>query len=114
MSFYGTAFILGLLDDRCVVGVLCDDCFFIMATRRVYSRLCGLSVDVRIIGEYQPDMFETIHIPLGVPHQYVLTMLEVRQIFGNPHRYAKEYSSITRALGVAGINELLLNSLLYT
>lgn len=104
MSFYRTAFVLGQLEDRIIVGVLCDDQrFFLMATRRLYSRSSSSSIpgNVRHV-EFHPKLTESILLPLWVNFDHSLTMLEARQILSDPRKYKKECAELVQALGIPG------------
>lgn len=76
-------------------------CFFIMVTKRVYSRNCIPSSDTQPI-QYHPEMLETINLPLFIPFEHALAILEARQIFRHPYKYQYMYLQIVQQLGIPG------------
>lgn len=106
MSFYFTSFLLGSLKGRHVVGVLVADCFFLMATNRVYNRFASetpISVDI-LEGT---EVMKKIHLPSSLPLELVVTMLELRQILRHPFIFLDEIEAITKSFGFDGKITLL-------
>lgn len=103
MAFFPTVFVLGRLGDRYVVGVVNGNTFFIMATRRLFSRFTPLSPNVQPV-EFDMEMLESVHLPFAVPFQQAFTMLEARQILRNPHKYGQEHAYLAKALGIVDGN----------
>jgi hypothetical protein len=94
-------FVLGYVDGHYVVGVIADENFFIMATRRLYSRHSLPSPGIKPL-KFCPKMLEVIDLPLWLPYEYALTMLEIRQILRHSREYACDYQSIAESLGILG------------
>lgn len=47
-------------------------------------------------------MLEVIDLPLWLPYEHALTMLEIRQILRHSREYACDYQSIAESLGILG------------
>lgn len=114
MPFYFTTFLLGWLEDRCVVGVIVSDTLFIMATNRVYSRHSippASPMDIKNLME--TDVMERIHLPCHLPLEQVLTMLELRQILRHSCIYRKQMDGIIKSFGCNGKTWSTLISWIY-
>lgn len=101
MPFYQTAFVLGQIENRFVVGVVHEKCLFIMATTRLYRRLRKFKPNMYPV-EFNPEMVETIELPIWLLDEQALTMLEVRQVLASPDEHQKEFQLIVRSLGSSG------------
>ena len=101
MSFYQKVFVLGYVEEHYIVGVVADQKFFIMATKRLYNRFHSLSPKMHPVC-FSPEMLKMVHIPLWVPFEYALTMLETRQILRLPQKYQTEFQEITESLEISG------------
>lgn len=96
MSFYSNAFPAGRLCDRFVVAIIVNNEFFIMATRNLFQR--GDETMTPLADLKEKDVL----IPLQVPPEQTLAILELRQILADQQRYSSEVSQIEAALGIKG------------
>ncbi|XP_046459850.1 uncharacterized protein LOC124206188 isoform X2 [Daphnia pulex] len=110
MSFYYTSYLLGSLRDRHVVGVLEEDNFFIMATKRVYKRNSP-AVPISPESLEGSEVLKKIHLPSTLSLSQVLTMLELRQILRHPFMFPDEIEAITKSFGFDESNNMSRNSL---
>ncbi|XP_046646734.1 uncharacterized protein LOC124336884 isoform X2 [Daphnia pulicaria] len=110
MPFYYTSYLLGSLRDRHVVGVLEEDNFFIMATKRVYKRNSP-AVPISPESLEGSEVYKKIHLPSTLSLSQVLTMLELRQILRHPFMFPDEIEAITRSFGFDESNNMSRNSL---
>lgn len=99
-SFYRNVFLLGYVDKHYIVGVVADNSFFIMATKRLYSRICLPSPGMQPV-TFRPQMLEMIHLPLWLPYKQSIVMLEARQIFRHSSKYQYEYQDIMESLKIS-------------
>jgi hypothetical protein len=102
VSFYQNAFVLGQIESRFVVGVVTEENLFVMATKRLYSRLSHLTLNMRPV-LFNREMIEAIELPLWLSYEQVLTLLEVRQILTYPGKNQIEFQLIVRSLESSGM-----------
>ena len=100
-AFYRNVFLLGFVEEHFIVGVVVDKNFFIMATRRLYSRNCLPYPGMQPV-KFCPKILEMIDLPLWLPYEHALTMLETRQILRHSREYAFDYQRIVESLGILG------------
>lgn len=81
------------------------DSFFIFATKRLYSRFDSSLTLKPVV--FRPEMLEVIVLPLWLPHDVSLVMLETRQVFRHPHSYQRERQQIIESLDIRGKLQLL-------
>lgn len=110
MPFFFTVILVGQAHGHFVVAVIESDQFFIMATKRLYCKH-GL---YRCLSFIEPVdnlrvQYSTIHLPMSLPYQQVLTILETRQILADPQNFYSQSYIIAHALGLPskGINSRL-------
>jgi hypothetical protein len=100
-AFYRNVFLLGYVDGHYIVGVVADQIFFVMATKRLYSRNNLPSPGMQPI-KFSPQMIEMIDLPLWLPYEHVLTMLEIRQILRHSREYACDFQRVVDSFGILG------------
>ncbi|EFX86731.1 hypothetical protein DAPPUDRAFT_307865 [Daphnia pulex] len=98
-AFYRNVFLLGYVDGLYIVGVVADQIFFVMATKRLYSRNSLPSPGMQPI-KFSPQMIEMIDLPLWLPYEHVVTMLEIRQILRHSREYACDFQRIVDSFGI--------------
>ncbi|EFX66405.1 hypothetical protein DAPPUDRAFT_302710 [Daphnia pulex] len=105
MPFYYTSYLLGSLRDRHVVGVIEEDNFFIMATKRVYKRNSP-AVPISTESLEGTEVVQKIHLPSTLSLSQVVTMLELRQILRHPFMFPDEIEAITKSFGFDESNKM--------
>ncbi|XP_057375008.1 uncharacterized protein LOC130695965 [Daphnia carinata] len=99
-SFYRNVFLLGYVDKHYIVGVVAGNSFFIMATKRLYSRICLPSPGMQPV-KFRTEMLDMIHLPLWLPYKQSIVMLEARQIFRHSSKYQYEYQDIMQSMKIS-------------
>lgn len=72
-----------------------------MATKRLFSRADEFTVGMQPVAR-SAELFDSITLPLRLPFEHALAMLEVRQILRQPGKHQDQLKEIIKALGISG------------